>query len=89
MTIMKMMMMMMYSMFFHNCLNYPGSLGSGRRKQSVSFKIEIEEKNSDSYLSAGEMPLPALYQMLAILFFLSGCFWVFILKKNGSQQVFR
>ena len=34
-----------------------------------------------------EMPLPALYQMLSILFFLSGCFWVFILKKNGTEQV--
>ena len=33
------------------------------------------------------MPLPALYQMLSILFFLSGCFWVFILKKNGTEQV--
>ena len=79
----------LYSMFFHNCLNYPGVRSGGARKHSVSFSIEIEEKNSDSYLSAGEMPLPALYQMLAVLFFLSGCFWVFILKKTGSQQVFR
>ena len=77
----------LYSMFFHNCLNYPHKGSSG--KKSVSFSIEIEEKNSDSYLSAGEMPLPALYQMLAVLFFLSGCFWVFILKKTGSEQVFR
>ena len=53
------------------------------------FGINIEEKNSDSYLSAGEMPLPALYQMLTILFFLSSCFWVFILKKNGTEQVFQ
>ena len=35
----------------------------------VYFGINIEEKNSDSYLSAGEMPL--------------------ILKKNGTEQVFR
>ena len=77
----------LYSMFFHNCLNYPHKGSNG--KKSVSFSIDIEEKNSDSYLSAGEMPLPALYQMLAILFFLSGCFWVFILKKTGSEQVFR
>ena len=79
----------LYSMFFHNCLNYPKKLGGPVKKEAVSFRIEIEEKNTDSYLSAGEMPLPALYQMLAILFFLSGCFWVFILKKTGSQQVFR
>eukprot|EP00092_Neocalanus_flemingeri_P017389 GFUD01018809.1.p1 GENE.GFUD01018809.1~~GFUD01018809.1.p1 ORF type:complete len:616 (-),score=200.88 GFUD01018809.1:552-2399(-) len=77
----------LYSMFFHNCLNYLHHNSAGRKP--VDFTIEIEEKNSDSYLSAGEMPLPALYQMLSILFFLSGCFWVFILKKNGSEQVFR
>jgi len=77
----------LYSMFFHNCYNY---LQRSRSKRlPVNFDINIEEKNSDSYLSAGEMPLPALYQMLSILFFLSGCFWVFILKKNGTEQVFR
>merc|ERR1719239_222691 len=77
----------LYSMFFHNCYNY---LHRSRSKRlPVNFDIKIEEKNSDSYLSAGEMPLPALYQMLSILFFLSGCFWVFILKKNGTEQVFR
>ena len=74
-------------MFFHNCFNYLHH--SNAERKAVDFTILIEEKNSDSYLSAGEMPLPALYQMLSILFFLSGCFWVFILKKNGSEQVFR
>jgi len=77
----------LYSMFFHNCFNYLHQKSSD--KKAVDFTILIEEKNSDSYLSAGEMPLPALYQMLSILFFLSGCFWVFILKKNGTEQVFR
>lgn len=77
----------LYSMFFHNCFNFLHH--SSAERKAVDFTILIEEKNSDSYLSAGEMPLPALYQMLSILFFLSGCFWVFILKKNGSEQVFR
>ena len=77
----------LYSMFFHNCFNYLHQ--SSAERKAVDFTIMIEEKNSDSYLSAGEMPLPALYQMLSILFFLSGCFWVFILKKNGTEQVFR
>jgi len=77
----------LYSMFFHNCYNYIHR--SRSKRLPVDFDINIEEKNSDSYLSAGEMPLPALYQMLSILFFLSGCFWVFILKKNGTEQVFR
>eukprot|EP00090_Calanus_glacialis_P003347 TRINITY_DN12482_c0_g1_i1.p1 TRINITY_DN12482_c0_g1~~TRINITY_DN12482_c0_g1_i1.p1 ORF type:complete len:615 (-),score=209.75 TRINITY_DN12482_c0_g1_i1:238-2082(-) len=77
----------LYSMFFHNCFNFLHH--SSAERKAVDFTILIEEKNSESYLSAGEMPLPALYQMLSILFFLSGCFWVFILKKNGSEQVFR
>lgn len=79
----------LYSMFFHNCYNYIHRRGSRSSSIPVDFTIAIEEKNNDNYLSAGEMPLPALYQMLSILFFLSGCFWVFILKKNGSEQVFR
>lgn len=77
----------LYSMFFHNCYNY-GKMHSAD-KIPIDFTINIEERNNDNYLSAGEMPLPALYQMLCILFFLTGCFWVFILKKNGSEQVFR
>lgn len=77
----------LYSMFFHNCYNY---IHRARYKRlPVNFNIKIEEKNNDNFLSAGEMPLPALYQMLSILFFLAGCFWVFILKKNGTEQVFR
>ena len=36
----------------------------------------------ESYLSAGEMPLPALYFMMAVLFFISSCFWIFILRKS-------
>lgn len=80
----------LYSMFFHNCYNYMHRRGGSRASSiPVDFTIAIEEKNNDNYLSAGEMPLPALYQMLSILFFLSGCFWVFILRKNGSEQVFR
>jgi hypothetical protein len=86
----------LYSLYFHNCHNYDtpgGSILSPHAtplsKVRVSFTIEIEEKNYNSYLSAGEMPLPALYILMSVLFFLSGCFWVFILRKNGSQQVFR
>jgi hypothetical protein len=74
----------LYSIFFHNCQQSDGET------VPLDFDIKIEEKNrGENYLSAGEMPLPALYQMLSILFLLTGCFWVFILKKNGSEQVFR
>ncbi|XP_076659913.1 protein GPR107-like [Halictus rubicundus] len=44
--------------------------------------------NNQNFLSAGEMPLPALYFMMALLFFLSGCFWMLILKKS-KHPVFK
>ncbi|XP_046391481.1 protein GPR107 [Ischnura elegans] len=69
----------LYNLYFHSCPNY------GSEEVNLDFLIEIEEKNSGNYLSAGEMPLPALYFMMAILFFLSGCFWVFILRKSKNQ----
>ncbi|KAL7742576.1 hypothetical protein ACLKA6_007552 [Drosophila palustris] len=65
----------LYNLYFHACPNY-------RHPKKVSFNVDIEENNNGNYLSAGEMPLPALYFMMSLLFFLSGLFWVFILKKS-------
>ncbi|KAL9881142.1 protein GPR107 [Glossina fuscipes fuscipes] len=66
----------LYNLYFHDCPNYHGV------NKQVSFAVDIEENNNGNYLSAGEMPLPALYLMMSLLFFLSGLFWVFILKKS-------
>ncbi|XP_017064056.1 protein GPR107 [Drosophila eugracilis] len=65
----------LYNLYFHACPNYHSS-------RIMSFNVDIEENNNGNYLSAGEMPLPALYFMMSLLFFLSGLFWVFILKKS-------
>ncbi|XP_070853551.1 protein GPR107 [Drosophila suzukii] len=65
----------LYNLYFHACPNYHSS-------KIMSFNVDIEENNNGNYLSAGEMPLPALYFMMSLLFFLSGLFWVFILKKS-------
>ncbi|XP_071519774.1 protein GPR107 [Panulirus ornatus] len=74
-----------YNLNFHNCMNYAPDEGSS----FINMKLEIEEKNpDDNYLSAGEMPLPALYFMMALLFFLSACFWFFLLKKS-KDPVFK
>ncbi|XP_052900370.1 protein GPR107 [Anopheles moucheti] len=67
----------LYNLYFHSCPNYsPNSL------YELNFNVDIEENNSGNFLSAGEMPLPALYFMMSVLFFLSGLFWVFILRKS-------
>jgi G protein-coupled receptor 107 len=66
----------LYNLYFHSCPNYKTA------QFMLSFDVDIEENNAGNFLSAGEMPLPALYFMMSLLFFLSGCFWVFILKKS-------
>ncbi|XP_033303949.1 protein GPR107 isoform X2 [Bombus bifarius] len=73
----------LYSLYFHNCPNYKYD-----SQVAFDFTIQISEINNGNFLSAGEMPLPALYFMMALLFFLSGCFWVFILKKS-KHPVFK
>ncbi|XP_059619331.1 protein GPR107 [Phlebotomus argentipes] len=73
----------LYNLYFHSCPNYIYP-----PKYSLNFNVDIEENNSGNYLSAGEMPLPALYFMMAVLFFLSGLFWVFILQKS-KHPVFK
>ncbi|XP_074251568.1 protein GPR107 isoform X4 [Saimiri boliviensis] len=52
---------------------------------TVSFQIDITEKNPDSYLSAGEIPLPKLYISMAFFFFLSGTIWIHILRKRRND----
>ncbi|XP_076649135.1 protein GPR107 isoform X2 [Halictus rubicundus] len=73
----------LYNLYFHNCPNY-----KYESQVELDFTVQILEMNSQNFLSAGEMPLPALYFMMALLFFLSGCFWVFILKKS-KHPVFK
>uniref|UniRef100_A0A4W2HQQ4 G protein-coupled receptor 107 n=1 Tax=Bos indicus x Bos taurus TaxID=30522 RepID=A0A4W2HQQ4_BOBOX len=72
----------LYSLYFHKCL---GSDAWSNDKFSFSLDIEITEKNPDSYLSAGEIPLPKLYISMAAFFFLSGTIWIHILRKRRND----
>eukprot|EP00096_Caligus_rogercresseyi_P014046 TRINITY_DN6590_c0_g1_i1.p1 TRINITY_DN6590_c0_g1~~TRINITY_DN6590_c0_g1_i1.p1 ORF type:complete len:401 (+),score=155.63 TRINITY_DN6590_c0_g1_i1:139-1341(+) len=68
----------LYGFYFHNC-----------GLQPTALDLRVTEMNGESYLSAGEMPLPSLYLFASMLFFTSGVFWVIVLRKNGSERVFR
>ena len=70
-------------MFFHNCYN------SDYRDLTTTsnFAIYVVEKNLASYLSAGEIPLPAVFLSLALLFLFSAIFWTIILRRNGTELV--
>ncbi|KAM9066905.1 protein GPR107 isoform 3-T3 [Sarcophilus harrisii] len=72
----------LYSLYFHKCLS---SKSQTRDELSFSLDIEITEKNPDSYLSAGEIPLPKLYISMAFFFFLSGTIWIHILRKRRND----
>lgn len=72
----------LYNLYFHSCPNYKTA------EYLLSFDVDIEESNAGNYLSAGEMPLPALYFMMSLLFLLTGVFWVFLLK-NSRHPVFK
>ncbi|XP_069914173.1 protein GPR107 [Oryctolagus cuniculus] len=72
----------LYSLYFHKC---PGKHSQPVDKFSFSLDVRITEKNPDSYLSAGEIPLPALYISAAFFFFLSGTVWIHILRKRRND----
>ncbi|XP_048200916.1 protein GPR107 isoform X1 [Perognathus longimembris pacificus] len=72
----------LYSLYFHKCAS---SDSHASDMFSFSLDIEITEKNPDSYLSAGEIPLPKLYISMAFFFFLSGIIWIHILRKQRND----
>ncbi|NXY47140.1 GP107 protein, partial [Ceuthmochares aereus] len=72
----------LYSLYFHKCVVKDGPAND---KQLFSLDVKITEKNPQSYLSAGEIPLPKLYISMAIFFFLSGTVWIHILRKRRND----
>ncbi|XP_017665800.1 PREDICTED: protein GPR107 isoform X2 [Lepidothrix coronata] len=72
----------LYSLYFHKCV---GKEGPANDQLRFSLDIEITEKNPESYLSAGEIPLPKLYISMAMFFFLSGTVWIHILRKRRND----
>ncbi|XP_036384703.1 protein GPR107 [Megalops cyprinoides] len=72
----------LYNLYFHNC--YSKEAQSGRMLR-FSIDINIEEKNPNSYLSAGEIPLPKLYIFMSSFFFLIGVLWVHVLRTHRAD----
>ncbi|XP_034291974.1 protein GPR107 isoform X1 [Pantherophis guttatus] len=67
----------LYSLYFHKCI-----LGNVQTEQvPFSLNIAIIEQNPNSYLSAGEIPLPKLYISMAFFFFVAGVVWIHTLRK--------
>ncbi|XP_048874894.1 protein GPR107 [Brienomyrus brachyistius] len=72
----------LYNFYFHNCYVVEKQQTGPLR---FSIDIKIEEKNPNSYLSAGEIPLPKLYIFMSMFFFLIGVLWVHVLRTHRAD----
>ncbi|XP_051898034.1 protein GPR108-like isoform X1 [Pristis pectinata] len=68
----------LYTLSFHNCYDTV----SGSKMVSFDMTVEITARNLQNYLSAGEIPLPLLYLVMAGFFFTAALFWVYLLLKH-------
>ncbi|KAG5676752.1 hypothetical protein PVAND_006561 [Polypedilum vanderplanki] len=75
----------LYNLYFHACPNYDPD---PRNTYMLNFNVDIEEMNYKNYLSATEIPLPILYFMMSILYFLSGLCWIYVLRRS-KHPVFK
>ncbi|KAL7040319.1 hypothetical protein ACKWTF_000356 [Chironomus riparius] len=75
----------LYNLYFHACPNYDPD---PRRTYFLSFNVDIEENNNGNYLSATEMPLPILYFLMSVIYFLSGLLWIYVLRQS-KHPVFK
>lgn len=69
----------LYSLYFHNCAKNDQLL------LPVNLSIAIIEHNGKNYLSAGEMPLPNLYFLMSLIFLISGCVWIGVLRRKREE----
>ncbi|XP_064163847.1 protein GPR107 [Anguilla rostrata] len=72
----------LYNLYFHNCYSKEPQTNGMLR---FSIEINIVEKNPESFLSAGEIPLPKLYIIMSVFFFLIGTLWVHVLRTHRAD----
>lgn len=75
----------LYSVFFHSCGNFEADPFDFKRLTKVNLTLDIMEKNLESYLSAGEIPLPELYFALSVIFFILGFIWLNVIQSKRQD----
>ncbi|XP_065068336.1 protein GPR107-like [Rhopilema esculentum] len=63
----------LYNLYFHNCYT--------DTPVKIDMKLRIIEHNKDTFLAAGEIPLPTIYGVISVIFFIAGCVYLSILRK--------
>ncbi|XP_041369139.1 protein GPR107-like isoform X2 [Gigantopelta aegis] len=72
----------LYNLIFHNCWNYIKN-----REIVVNLTLEITEDNNGNFLSAGEIPEPAMFFAFSIAFFIASMVWIIVLKKSDVYKI--
>lgn len=75
----------LYTLYFHNCLNYPDKLEEIGVYTAIDLDMYIDERNLHNFLSAGEIPLPQLFFALSVIFFILGIIWFYSLQNKTSE----
>ncbi|XP_062844729.1 protein GPR107 isoform X2 [Trichomycterus rosablanca] len=77
----------LYNFYFHNCYSTSAEPNDVYLQSVHRFSIDInvQEKNPESFLSAGEIPLPKLYISMSVFFFLIGVVWVHVLRTRRAD----
>lgn len=86
----------MYYLSFQNCHGFRG-LNGRYNMQEQEYKytptrfnlsmLIVETNWPEIYLSAGAQPLPQMYFMLSVMFFLSGCIWLNFIKRQKENTL--
>lgn len=78
----------LYYLTFHNCQGRHTTYNHLSPSTITRFNLSMliyETNYPENYLSAGVMPLPQMYFVLSVMFFLIGCIWVnFITHQKES-----
>ncbi|RWS26040.1 hypothetical protein B4U80_02105 [Leptotrombidium deliense] len=72
----------LYNVYIHNC---PSRAVGAESSTRLSLNMLIIEKNLNSYLSEGEIPLPQLYFALSVIFFLLGVVWIHVIRHRKDD----
>lgn len=76
----------LYNFYFYNCFSMSVNQDSSASDMlPFNIDINIKEKNPESFLSAGEIPLPKLYICMSMFFFLIGTLWVHVLRTHSAD----